>query len=284
MDGTRRSVVGADGVPLGLLTAGSGPPLLLIHGGFGQIERWEPVWDLLVDEWLVTAMDRRGRGSSGDSDDNIRLEYDDIAAVTTVLAQEAGGGVRVFAHSYGATCALGAANRGAPIQHMVLYEPPGLETVPLEWIAHATALVAEGRAGAAMVSFLNEIVGLSTDEVEVLRRAPIGYDILSMLTATLPTRGRGARLGGSAGRGEEAAVPDHHADRRPQSSVGQQHCPRRCGSRPPGRCRRVARRRARCDRLLTRPGRSPPPAPFLLGLLLRPVGWGFGGKMAPGFV
>lgn len=187
MDGTRRSVVGADGVPLGLLTAGSGPPLLLIHGGFGQIERWEPVWDLLVDEWLVTAMDRRGRGSSGDSDAyNIGLEYDDIAAVTTVLAHEAGEGVRVFAHSFGATCALGAPNRGAPIRHMVLYEPPGPETVPLEWIAHATALVAEGKAGAAMVSFLTEIVGLSTDEVEVLRRAPIGYDILSVLTATLP--------------------------------------------------------------------------------------------------
>ncbi len=59
MDGTRRSIVGTDGVLLGLLTAGSGAPLLLVHGGFEQIERWAPVWELLVTSWRVAAMDRR---------------------------------------------------------------------------------------------------------------------------------------------------------------------------------------------------------------------------------
>jgi pimeloyl-ACP methyl ester carboxylesterase len=174
-------------VRIGLLTAGVGPPLLLVHGGFGQIERWEPVWALLVDDWRVTAMDRRGRGSSGDSDAyDIRLEYDDIAAVAALLANEAGGPIHIFAHSYGATCALGAANRGGSIRHMILYEPPGAETVPLEWVARVTALVAAGKAGAAMVSFLSEVLGLSTEEIEVLRRTPVRYDILSVVAATLP--------------------------------------------------------------------------------------------------
>jgi hypothetical protein len=34
VEGTRRSVTGADGIRIGLLTAGSGPDLLLVHGGF----------------------------------------------------------------------------------------------------------------------------------------------------------------------------------------------------------------------------------------------------------
>ena len=61
MDGRRHEVSGSGGVPIGLLTAGEGPPLLLVHGGVGQIERWAPLWDLLADHRRVTAMDRRGR-------------------------------------------------------------------------------------------------------------------------------------------------------------------------------------------------------------------------------
>ena len=30
-------------VRIGVLSAGEGPPLLLVHGGVGQIERWDPV-------------------------------------------------------------------------------------------------------------------------------------------------------------------------------------------------------------------------------------------------
>ena len=76
MEGVRHTVSGPDGVVLGLLTAGSGPPLLLVHGGVGQIERWEPMWDLLAARWRVTAMDRRGRGSSGGgSDDGLPLVW-----------------------------------------------------------------------------------------------------------------------------------------------------------------------------------------------------------------
>jgi hypothetical protein len=36
MEGTRHSVTSADGVRIGLLTAGSGPALLLVHGGMAQ--------------------------------------------------------------------------------------------------------------------------------------------------------------------------------------------------------------------------------------------------------
>ena len=68
MEGTRRAVTGADGVRIGLLTAGSGPGLLLVHGGMGTIESWQHVWGGLTRQRRVTAMDRRGRGSSSDAD------------------------------------------------------------------------------------------------------------------------------------------------------------------------------------------------------------------------
>ena len=40
---------------LGLLQAGVGVPLLLVHGGFGQIERWDPVWDGLAAHYRVAS-------------------------------------------------------------------------------------------------------------------------------------------------------------------------------------------------------------------------------------
>ena len=127
MDGVRHTVVGADGVGIGLLSAGSGPPLLLVHGGVGQIERWEPLWDRLAARWSVTAMDRRGRGSSGDGVGYaIEAEFADVTAVASALAEQAGRPVDVFGHSFGATCTLGAAGRAGPSGpsgRLVLYEP-----------------------------------------------------------------------------------------------------------------------------------------------------------------
>ena len=85
------SVTSADGTSIGLLTAGTGPGLLLVHGGMGRLERWEPLWGLLTEHWQVTAMDRRGRGSSGDAEPyDLSQEYDDVAAVAASLADRDG--------------------------------------------------------------------------------------------------------------------------------------------------------------------------------------------------
>src|SRR5450755_5062944 len=73
-------VTSADGVRIGLLTAGSGPGLLLVHGGMGTIQSWRGVWDALIRHRRVTAMDRRDRASSGDGGSYaLGSEFADVA-------------------------------------------------------------------------------------------------------------------------------------------------------------------------------------------------------------
>jgi len=191
MRGSRHYLTGADGVSIGLLTAGTGADLLLVHGGAGQIEAWAPVWDALARRWRVTAMDRRGRGTSGDAEPYaIGGEYADVAAVAGHLAGRAGGPVDVFGHSYGAVCALGAAAAGAPVRRLVLYEPPGPAAAPAEWAGRMTGMVSRGQAGRAMFSFLTEIIGMTPARVDELRSAPRSYDVLAVVAATLPREAR----------------------------------------------------------------------------------------------
>ena len=189
MEGHRHSVISADGTPIGLLTAGEGPPLLLVHGGMGCIASWEPLWGKLTGQWRVTAMDRRGRESSGDTEPySLVKEDEDVASVAASLAAD--GPVDVFGHSYGATCALGAAARGAPVRRIALYEAAGPQTVPREWRERVQAMIAGGQLGRAMMSFLTEIIGLSGERIDELRNAPRSYDVLSILAATMPREAR----------------------------------------------------------------------------------------------
>lgn len=51
-------------------------------------------------------------------------------------------------------------------------------------------MVADGQAGRATLTFLTEIVGLTRSEVETLRDAPGGRDLLPIVAATLPREAR----------------------------------------------------------------------------------------------
>ena len=208
VDGTRHAVTGADGVRIGLLTAGTGPALLLVHGGMGSIESWAPVGDALASRHRVTAMDRRGRGTSGDSGGySLDQEFDDVAAVAAALAEANGGPVDVAAHSIGATCVLGAAARGAPFRRLVLYEPPGPATVAGDWPARMTALIDDGQVGRAVVSFLTEIIGLTPGEIAAARETPAATNALTVAAATLPREARGLAAADLAAAARQVRQP-----------------------------------------------------------------------------
>jgi len=45
-----------------VIEAGSGPPMLLIHGGLGEAFQWAPLFPILADKYRVLAVDRPGHG------------------------------------------------------------------------------------------------------------------------------------------------------------------------------------------------------------------------------
>jgi len=59
-------VISADGTPIAYWRGGMGPALLLIHGAMSDHRRWR-IAPLLHPHRTVYAMDRRGRGASGDA-------------------------------------------------------------------------------------------------------------------------------------------------------------------------------------------------------------------------
>ena len=153
-------------------------------------------------------MDRRGRGSSGDADTyELSSEYADVAAVAEALADEQGGPVDVVGHSIGATCVLGAAAGGAPFRRVVLYEPPGPQATQNNWPERVAAMVADGQVGRATFTFLTEIIGLTRGEVEALRDAPGGRDVLPIVAATMPREARALATADLPGAARQVRQP-----------------------------------------------------------------------------
>ena len=104
--GQLTSVTSKDGTRIGVECAGSGPTVLFVHGGVGDRSRWTPMFPLLASKFTACAMDRRGRGASGDSPEySLSKEAEDVAAVVNSRS----GPVFVLGHSYGGVVALEAA-------------------------------------------------------------------------------------------------------------------------------------------------------------------------------
>jgi len=88
--------------------AGSGEPVVLLHGGSARWQHLEHLVRGLSDEWQVYAPDMRGHGRSGRVPGRYRLtDYaDDIVALLEHI-----GAASVFGHSLGAQVAIVAAAR-----------------------------------------------------------------------------------------------------------------------------------------------------------------------------
>ncbi len=163
-------VLSRDGTPIAVWRSGEGPPLVLIHGAAADHNRWAPVLPALEERFTVFAVDRRGRGSSGDATDYaLEREYEDVVAVV----ESAGEGVNVLGHSYGGICAVEAALLTDKIRKLVLYEPPmGFLKSPPHVVERLQTLLEEGRRDELLGCFMQEVAGLPSDQVELMRSLP----------------------------------------------------------------------------------------------------------------
>jgi pimeloyl-ACP methyl ester carboxylesterase len=161
-----------DGTLIAFKRSGAGPPLVLVHGSTADHSRWDPLLPELGRRFEVYAMDRRGRGGSGDAASYaIEAEYDDVAAVV----ETAGAGASLLGHSYGGLCALEAALRVSNLRSLLLYEPVFATEAALYPPAARQRLEALDRQGdreLLLTTFFREIVEMPEEDIEKLRADP----------------------------------------------------------------------------------------------------------------
>lgn len=169
-----RTVPSADGTPISYVRSGSGPTVMLVHGGGADASSMVLVAKELARTYTVLLVERRGRDRPLDrSAYSLELEYDDLIAV----AVDAGKPVHLVAHSYGGLCALGAAaQRPELVRALTLYEPP----IPTPEHPYATeddlrelaALLEAGALEDAALLALRRVVKVPEHELESWRALP----------------------------------------------------------------------------------------------------------------
>jgi pimeloyl-ACP methyl ester carboxylesterase len=172
----REEATSADGTAISWWRSGSGPPLVLVHGTAADHARWAPVRPLLEPHVELCAIDRRGRGASGDTAEHtLAAEVNDLVAVVEAVATAWGGPVDVLGHSYGALCALEAVGRTGGVHRLALYEPPLLawpEVAGAALADHLDQLLDEGRRDEVLSTFFRSVVGLSDEQLAGFRQLP----------------------------------------------------------------------------------------------------------------
>src|SRR5262245_11989260 len=101
--------------------------------------------------------------------------FEDVAAVVDGLARTSGSSVDVYGHSFGATCALGAAQLTANVGRLLLYEPSteaAAAELPAGVVERMEGRLAEGDREAALDILFREVVMLPAGQVAALRAQP----------------------------------------------------------------------------------------------------------------
>lgn len=182
------TVTSADGTAITYERTGSGPALVLVHGN-GDVHKF---WDIagarssLAEHCTVYAIERRGRGESEDAAEyGLERESEDVVAVVNSIDEP----VTLLGHSGGALYSLEAALRADDLQTLILNEPPiavgnhelGVE----EGITEMNRLLDDGDNEQVVVFFLEEVAGLTPDELDTARSSSIWQDMVDA-AHTLP--------------------------------------------------------------------------------------------------
>jgi pimeloyl-ACP methyl ester carboxylesterase len=151
-----------DGTEIAARVHGDGPPLVLVHGAFGDGESyWEPLLPELTDRFTCYSMSLRCRGLSGASDDLApERAIDDV----TCLVESIGEPAPVFGLSGGALVSLGVAEETDALSAVIGHEPPVFQVLDepaMEAVMGTIARVAElaeaGRPDEGVQEFLEVV-------------------------------------------------------------------------------------------------------------------------------
>jgi len=173
-----RVVTSPDGTPIAVFSSGVGPPLVLVHGAAADHTTFRVIGPTLAERYRVHAIDRRGRGASGDTEPYaIEREFEDVAAVAEALAGDDPAGVAVIGHSYGGRCALGAALLTDAIAGVVSYEgaptPPDVMYGDLGLADELAALDEASRPAELLETFLRRVVGMDDSALAAYQADPV---------------------------------------------------------------------------------------------------------------
>jgi len=114
------SVVSKDGTVIGYRQMGSGPGLIIMHGGLDAAQTHMKLGELLSHKFTVYIPDRRGRGLSGSYGENYSLqtEVDDVDALLKKT-----GAHYLFGVSSGGLIILRSSLTLPDVHKLALYEP-----------------------------------------------------------------------------------------------------------------------------------------------------------------
>ncbi|MFG3298281.1 alpha/beta fold hydrolase [Micromonospora chersina] len=115
-----RRITAPDGAGIVLHSTGSGPDLVVVHGGGVTIHEYRRLAARLADRFTVHLYNRRGRADAAPRREpyTVEQEIEDLGAV---LAHT--GARRAVGHSYGAFVVLRAALR-LPLERIAVYDAP----------------------------------------------------------------------------------------------------------------------------------------------------------------
>lgn len=182
------TIISADGTAIACERSGSGPPLVLVHGS-GDVRQF---WDIagvraaFADHYTVYAIDRRGRGDSGDATEySLEREAEDVSAVVDAIDKP----VVLLGHSSGALYSLEAALRTDNLRNLILNEPPiavgDHELEVEEMVAEMSGLLEDGADERVLSLFLQDVAHLTPDELDAVRSTSLWQEMVDA-AHTLP--------------------------------------------------------------------------------------------------
>jgi pimeloyl-ACP methyl ester carboxylesterase len=186
-ENTMQTIISKDGTSIAFWKSGSGPPLLLVHGATADhTTTWRFVIGELEQHFTVYAMDRRGRGGSGDNADyTLQREAEDIASIIDSLK----GPVNIMGHSYGALCALEASLLTDNLNRMILYEGVPLNGADLYTpgtVDRLDELLESGDREGIIISLFQDIVEMTPEEMKMMRSQQDAWSVRVANAHTLP--------------------------------------------------------------------------------------------------